>query len=175
MKKQNCLYVLLILSIACQSNDDSYTQVPETNENYPNITSTFANTIDLKNLYNYANQIVPSYITKFNTGTNLITNKGATLGRVLFYDKNLSSNNTISCANCHQQANAFSDTELASKGVNGTTDRHSMRLINNRFTNETRFFGTNVLLVWNFKLLNLLKIIRKWDLVVQMETQILMI
>ncbi|MCJ1807361.1 cytochrome-c peroxidase [Flavobacterium covae] len=140
MKKQNCLYVLLILSVACQSNDDSYTQVPETNENYPNITSTFANTIDLKNLYNYANQIVPSYITKFNTGTNLITNKGATLGRVLFYDKNLSSNNTISCANCHQQANAFSDTELASKGVNGTTDRHSMRLINNRFTNETRFF-----------------------------------
>ena len=35
---------------------------------------------------------------------NPITDKGATLGRVLFYDKNLSRNNTVSCSSCHQQA-----------------------------------------------------------------------
>ena len=40
---------------------------------------------------------------------NPVTNEGAFLGRVLFYDKQLSRNNTISCASCHQQEHAFSD------------------------------------------------------------------
>ena len=62
------------------------------------------------------------------------------MGRVLFYDKNLSANNTISCSSCHQQANAFGDTNVASIGVNGTTGRHAMRLINARFANENKFF-----------------------------------
>jgi len=39
-------------------------------------------------------------INKDNTGTNAITDEVATLGRVLFYDKNLSANNTVSCASC---------------------------------------------------------------------------
>jgi cytochrome c peroxidase len=99
-----------------------------------------AGTIDLNNLDNYANQPVPQYIQKDNTGGNPVTDAGATLGRVLFYDKNLSSNNTISCASCHKQEFAFSDTALVSTGVNGVTGRHSMRLINSRFADETRFF-----------------------------------
>ncbi len=70
----------------------------------------------------------------------MITDKGATLGRVLFYDKNLSVNNSIACADCHQQQYAFSDTAIASLGVNGTTGRHSMRLVNARFGEETKFF-----------------------------------
>ena len=69
-----------------------------------------------------------------------ITNAGATLGRVLFYDKNLSVNNTISCASCHQQQHAFSDPNTLSTGVAGVTGRHSMRLINVQFATETRFF-----------------------------------
>lgn len=97
--------------------------------------------IDLTRLANYANQTVPTYITRNNTTAgNAITDLGATLGRVLFYDKRLSRNDTISCASCHQQAHAFSDTALASTGVGGTTGRHSMRLINSRFGQETRFF-----------------------------------
>ncbi|MEZ4765359.1 MAG: cytochrome-c peroxidase [Calditrichia bacterium] len=59
---------------------------------------------------------------------------------MLFYDKKISVNNTIACASCHQQAFAFSDTVQASTGVNGTTGRHSMRLINARFANEAKFF-----------------------------------
>jgi cytochrome c peroxidase len=59
----------------------------------------------------------------------------------LFYDKSLSVNNTISCASCHKQAFAFSDTALVSKGVEGgVTVRHSMRLVNARFSNEPKFF-----------------------------------
>ena len=96
--------------------------------------------IDPDNLDDYAGQEVPSYIARDNSGANPITNAGATLGRVLFYDKNLSSNNSISCANCHQQQYAFSDQKSLSPGVNGETNRHSMRLVNARFSQELRFF-----------------------------------
>ena len=97
--------------------------------------------VDLTALANYANQVVPPYITKNNTpSNNQITNAGATLGRVLFYEKRLSRNTTISCSSCHQQARAFSDSATASTGVNGTTGRHSMRLINARFATEVHFF-----------------------------------
>ena len=99
-------------------------------------------TIDLDDLFNYETQNVPSYITKDNTPeTNQINNEITTLGRVLFYDKNLSENNTIACASCHQQAFAFSDPLTSSVGLNGgNTGRHSMRLVNSRFSNEEKFF-----------------------------------
>lgn len=97
--------------------------------------------IDLTILANYENQTVPAYITRDNsTAGNAITDEGATLGRVLFHDKRLSRNNTVSCSSCHVQARAFGDPAVASTGVNGTTGRHAMRLINARFANETRFF-----------------------------------
>lgn len=98
-------------------------------------------TIDLDNLFNYANQDVPDYINKDNTNGNPIDDKIATLGRVLFYDKQLSNNMTIACASCHIQENAFSDAAVQSTGLNGgLTGRHSMRLINARFADEVRFF-----------------------------------
>ena len=97
--------------------------------------------VDLTNLANYANQPIPAYITRDNTpGNNPITNIGATLGRVLFYDKRLSKNDTVSCSSCHQQEHAFTDQDVASTGVAGTTGRHSMRLINPRFSAERKFF-----------------------------------
>jgi cytochrome c peroxidase len=97
--------------------------------------------LDLTQLANYANQPVPAYITKNNTTPgNPVTDRGATLGRVLFHDKRLSRNDTVSCSSCHVQSHAFSDAAVASTGVNGTTGRHSMRLINARFANEARFF-----------------------------------
>jgi cytochrome c peroxidase len=100
--------------------------------------------LDLTKLANYANQPVPAYILRNNTpggaNPNPITDAGATLGRVLFYDKRLSHNNTISCSSCHQQAFAFGDPAVASTGVAGTTGRHSMRLVNSRFSAERKFF-----------------------------------
>ncbi len=100
-----------------------------------------AGTIDLTDLFDYENQPVPGYIQRDNTPpNNQITNPIATLGRVLFYDKKLSSNDTIACASCHQQEFAFSDLAALSTGVNGQTGRHSMRLVNARFSDEERFF-----------------------------------
>ena len=97
--------------------------------------------LDLDNLYNYENQKIPAYITKDNTPPdNPITNEGATLGRVLFYDQQMSLDRTISCGSCHQQKFAFSDPDHLSTGVAGQTNRRSMRLINVRFGDEKRFF-----------------------------------
>lgn len=97
--------------------------------------------VDLTQLHNYANQPVPVYINRDNMpGNNPITDLGATLGRVLFHDKRLSRNDTIACASCHVQSLAFGDTALASVGVSGTTGRHSMRLVNIRFSNEVKMF-----------------------------------
>ena len=96
--------------------------------------------IYLDNLYNYANQDIPSYITLDNTDDNFISDELATLGRVLFYDKQLSLDNRTSCASCHQQDVAFGDTDQVSTGSFGITGRHSMRLVNARFSAEERFF-----------------------------------
>jgi cytochrome c peroxidase len=99
-----------------------------------------AGTIDLGFLFNYTNQNIPSYITQDNTFQNPITDAGATLGRVLFYDKNISSDNSTACASCHQQEFAFGDTSSVSQGVNGFTKRHSMRIINPRFQPQSTYF-----------------------------------
>lgn len=106
--------------------------------------------------YNYSRIVLPQHllmnvlggadqvaaVATDNTPTaNPTTDAGATLGRVLFYDKNLSQNNTISCASCHQQKAGFSDPAKLSKGfLGGTTRRHSMGLTNARFYKRGRFF-----------------------------------
>ena len=73
--------------------------------------------------------------------SNRTTNAGATLGRVLFYDRRLSVNDRVSCSSCHQQQFAFSDTAKLSRGfAGGFTGRHSMGLANARFYANARFF-----------------------------------
>jgi len=72
---------------------------------------------------------------------NHITNQGAALGRVLFYDRRLSANNTTSCASCHTQATGFSDPQEFSRGFAGEfTGRHSPGLSNGRFYANGHFF-----------------------------------
>jgi len=106
--------------------------------------------------YEYANLNLPSHFTTDvpgqplpssingidNTPTdNPITNYGATLGRVLFYDNKLSANGTLSCSSCHKQDKGFSDAAVLSKGFDGGfTGRHSMTLINARYYQRGRFF-----------------------------------
>jgi cytochrome c peroxidase len=134
------LYFLFILT-GCSKSDVTTPVAVTPIDALTNTKATFGTNIDFANPLNYANQSIPSYITLDNTGNNPITNTKATLGRILFYDKSLSVNNTISCASCHKQNFAFSDTAVVSSGVfGGLTDRHSMRLVNARFANESKFF-----------------------------------
>lgn len=53
------------------------------------------------------------------------------LGRRLFHDPQLSIDNTIACASCHQESHALSDPARISAGVNDQfSRRHSMPLFN---------------------------------------------
>ncbi len=140
---------ILLFAYACKKDSDtdavaaasSVTPVQIDPANYPAIDAQFQGKIDLANLANYANQSRPNYILADNTAGNIITDQGATLGRVLFYDKELSIDRSLSCGSCHVQSHAFSDSSLQSVGVNGgMTARHSMRLNNARFGQEVNFF-----------------------------------
>ncbi|BCU78706.1 cytochrome c peroxidase [Luteolibacter sp. LG18] len=97
---------------------------------------------------NYANPTLPAHLltpqirgqdnTPFD---NAVTNAGATLGRVLFYDKRLSANNTVSCSSCHQAAHGYSDPERFSTGfAGGKTSRNSMGLTSNRYYLRGHYF-----------------------------------
>jgi cytochrome c peroxidase len=98
--------------------------------------------------FNYATPDLPAHFTApvgrlfDNTpADNPVTDAGATLGRVLFYDPRLSANGTVSCASCHVQAHAFDDPRRFSQGFEGgLTDRHAMSLVNLRYHPRARFF-----------------------------------
>ncbi|GAB5486736.1 MAG: cytochrome c peroxidase [Parasphingorhabdus sp.] len=97
-------------------------------------------TIDLNNLLNYANPTLPAYYDNTlnnrdnEPNNNQLEDRIATLGRVLFYDTQLSVNNTKSCSSCHQQSSGFDDPLQKSVGFeNGQTDMHAMRLGNVRY------------------------------------------
>ena len=97
--------------------------------------------------YRYANVELPAHFTDTsrkhdNTpADNPITDAGATLGRVLFYDTRLSANHKTACGSCHIQGHAFADPNPASKGFHGgLTDRRSMPLVNLRYYQRGRFF-----------------------------------
>ena len=128
---------MLCITVSCKKTVTTTTVNTKT---YPAVQAAFGSNIDLNSLENYAAQPIPNYITRDNSGADPITNAGATLGRVLFYDKNLSVSNTIACASCHKQSMAFGDSLIQSHGVNGLTTRHAMRLVNARFAQEVRFF-----------------------------------
>jgi cytochrome c peroxidase len=73
---------------------------------------------------------------------NPLTEEGVNLGRHLFYDPILSSDNTISCASCHKQEYAFGANTQFSFGVNqalGT--RHSPTIMNVAFQEQFDWDG----------------------------------
>ena len=81
-------------------------------------------------LFNYSE---PETSTNFWLNQQLydVTDAGATLGRVLFYDKILSLNNKVSCASCHAQENAFADPIQFSRGIDDQVlSRHTMAIGN---------------------------------------------
>lgn len=68
----------------------------------------------------------------YDFSKNPLTKEGFELGRHLFYDPILSSDNTISCASCHLQATGFThvDHDL-SHGIDGKIGtRNSMTIMN---------------------------------------------
>jgi cytochrome c peroxidase len=89
-------------------------------------------------LPDYAPQLPAHYAgtaAQDNTPAGTVENRVvATLGRVLFYEKQLSVSGTLSCASCHNQQVDFADAARFSTGFDGSKGTvHAMRLANLRF------------------------------------------
>ncbi|MEL6649574.1 MAG: cytochrome c peroxidase, partial [Bacteroidota bacterium] len=70
----------------------------------------------------------------------MVFNHVETLGRVLFYDKRLSIDNTVSCASCHLQSVAFADTAALSLGFNGSLGERNSISLSNAFAPSMKHF-----------------------------------
>lgn len=71
---------------------------------------------------------------------NALTVQGVKLGRMLFYETMLSRDNSQSCASCHRQEHAFTDTARFSLGVEGLPGKRQAMSVFNMAWNENEFF-----------------------------------
>lgn len=155
--KHTLIWVIALSLFSCASDDNDYVDISGDDISVDDDTTggtvtddqILAQTLNLPTAsFNYANITLPGHFLdnelnqEDNTpANNQITDEGATLGRVLFYDKKLSANNTIACASCHVQENGFSDPNTLSIGFEGgLTGRNSMGLSNAKFYQNGRFF-----------------------------------
>ena len=89
--------------------------------------------LDIDRSITMASVTVPRHIGR-TSGLNTVDQtssdaRKALLGRVLFYDTQLSATGETSCASCHKQEIAFSDDLDFSEGINGAvTKRNSIAL-----------------------------------------------
>jgi cytochrome c peroxidase len=100
-----------------------------------------APTEPVEELRPYALAVPPHFSGNFRLPPdNPLTEQGVELGRMLFYEKKLSGNNSQSCGSCHQQKFAFTDANRRfSVGIAGQAGpRNTMSLANLLWVN--RFF-----------------------------------
>jgi cytochrome c peroxidase len=71
---------------------------------------------------------------------NPLTIQGVKLGRMLFYEPMLSKDGSMSCATCHRQEDAFSDTNTFSIGVEGLQGKRQAMAVFNMAWNTNEFF-----------------------------------
>jgi cytochrome c peroxidase len=95
---------------------------------YPEELAMLQQTLDLPEKPLDYNVVLPQHLSSSGLFARNINKDMATLGRVLFYDKALSSTGEVSCASCHKQELAFSDNKISSDGVDGETERNSLAL-----------------------------------------------
>jgi len=74
---------------------------------------------------------------------NLLTNAGVELGRMLFYEKALSRDRSMACADCHQQKDMFSDSRQFSIGVDSLPGkRQAMPVSESRFMRRSIYLNS---------------------------------
>ncbi|MBI3580606.1 MAG: cytochrome-c peroxidase [Nitrospinae bacterium] len=62
------------------------------------------------------------------------------LGRLLFFDKRLSVDDTVSCATCHDPARAYTDNETVSTGIKGLKGGRNAPTVINRVFGTLQFW-----------------------------------
>jgi cytochrome c peroxidase len=75
---------------------------------------------------------------------NALTAARVELGRRLFFDTRLSRTETIACASCHLQANAFSDPSRVSRGVDDAQGTRNAPALVNEAWNTSYFWDGGV-------------------------------
>ena len=89
-----------------------------------------------------AMQLTPDIVPASPTNAYADNVAAAALGRSLFFDKALSVDGTVACANCHRPDAGFSDPRPFSVGVRGQTgDRHAMPITAVAFQTFTLWDG----------------------------------
>jgi len=90
----------------------------------------------------YALAIPAGFPAPIIPADNPLTNEGVALGRMLFYEKALSSTGTMSCGSCHQQSKAFTDGLPLAVGVDGVANpRGTMSLANVAWSTQLTWDG----------------------------------
>jgi cytochrome c peroxidase len=101
---------------------------------------------------------------------NPMTVDGVELGRYLFYDNILSSDNTMSCSSCHLPQGSFTDNLAVSLGVDGVSgSRSSMSLLNVGFYDNGLFWDGRSLTLEEQALLPVedeIELHNSWDVVI---------
>ncbi len=94
--------------------------------------------------YPYATLAMQSLSAARLSSRASISDAQAELGRVLFYDRRLSKDNSISCASCHKQENSFADSGALSTGHRGGLSRR-----NSVAPLEVLAYGTGGKIFWD--------------------------
>jgi cytochrome c peroxidase len=120
MIRKYCLFVFLFIVFCSCEDKENNTTLPDPSP------------LDLD---------VPFYFPKYKIPSdNPQTKEGVELGRMLFYEKSLSKDNSISCASCHIQKLAFTDGTAFSKGVGGKLGKRSAMSLANLVFFDSSFF-----------------------------------
>ena len=118
-----CFILAIVFLSGCQDSDDSVSQY-------------IATPAPLEIPEIFQNQILDPIIPEDNPQTV----EGIALGKALFFDKQLSADNTLACASCHLPQNAFTDPRKLSIGITGEEGfRNSMPLHNLAYNYSTQF------------------------------------
>jgi cytochrome c peroxidase len=86
---------------------------------------------------------VPLGLNKFNLeipADNPMTVEKVALGRLLYFDKRLSIDDTISCATCHAPESAFAEAKKTSVGVHGQVGARNAPTVINRVFSTVQFW-----------------------------------
>jgi cytochrome c peroxidase len=128
MKNKIIIFFVAFIAIliACQKDNDIVSPVPK---------------LEVDSPATPYNLVTPAGFPPIKIPTiNPLTVEGIALGRKLFYDPILSLDNTQSCASCHRQNYAFTDSNTTySKGITGAIGfRNAMPIMN--LVWEKKFF-----------------------------------
>jgi len=117
--------IMAFIFTSCLEDKEELTVLNYTDSEYAVLQAT----LDLPSTRDSYGVEFPDHLSRRGIWPPFVNDAKATLGRVLFYDKKLSKNNTVSCASCHKQEHAFSDDKALSDGFNGgQTQRNSLSL-----------------------------------------------